>query len=187
MTLSTWGRRLVGMLSTAVAAILMLGAFAVAGGFGDLQVGTVEAAAATSIQSISVSATCGTAGGFTGTVTLDGSFTGTVQLGLFYHVPGGSQFVDSGLRANATFTGGNTATYNFASFIFPGANSYRIQVINAAGLGGATTKSNSVPPCTGTTTTTTTSSTTSTTSSTTTVTTTTGTTTTGTTTTGTTT
>jgi hypothetical protein len=108
------------------------------------------AAPASSINSISVSATCGSAGGFTGTVALNGTFTGTVELGLFYHVPGSSTFIDSGLRADAPFSGGNVATYNFPAFTFPGANTYRIQVVNSAGLGGATEKSNSVPPCTGT-------------------------------------
>jgi len=136
-------------MTTAVAAALMLGAFTLVGGFGDLQIGTVEASPATSITNISVSGTCGTSGGFTGTVTLNGTgFTGTVQLGLFSHVPGG-QFTDTLQRADAVFNGGSTATYNFAPFTVSGANSYRIQVINAAGLGGDTTKSNSVNPCTG--------------------------------------
>ncbi|HLZ69037.1 MAG TPA: choice-of-anchor R domain-containing protein [Dehalococcoidia bacterium] len=108
------------------------------------------ASPATSISSISVSSTCDSQGGFTGTVTLSGTFTGTVVLGLFYHVPGGSQFVDSGRRANAVFSGTSTAVYQFAAFSFAGANSYRIQVIDSGGLGGSTVKSNSVPPCTGT-------------------------------------
>lgn len=152
--------RFLSVMTTALAAAFMLGAFTLVGGFGDLQIGTVEAAGASNITGISVNSTCGSAGGFTGTVTLDGTFTGTVVLGLFYHVPGGT-FTDSGLRANAVFTGGSTATYNFTSFTFPGANSYRIQVIDGGGLGGVTTKSNSVPPCTGTPTTTTTTTTTS--------------------------
>lgn len=154
------------VLSISIFGALMLLAFALVGGTGGLRI--AEAAPATSITSISVSSTCGSAGGFTGTVTLNGTFSGTVVLGLFYHVPGGAQFVDSGLRADATFTGGTTATYDFASFTFPGANSYRIQVIDGAGLGGTTVKSQSVPPCTGTTTTTTTTTTTSTTETTTT-------------------
>jgi len=140
--------RLLSVMTTALAAALMLGAFTLVGGFGDLQIGSVEASPDTSITNISVSGTCGTAGGFTGTVTLSGTFTGTVQLGLFSHVPGG-QFTDTGQRANAVFNGGSTATYNFAPFTVFGANSYRIQVIDGAGLGGDTTKSNSVNPCTG--------------------------------------
>lgn len=165
--------RLRDVVSIGVIGALMLIAFALVGGTGGLRV--ASAAPATSITSISVSPTCGTSGGFTGSVNLDGTFTGTVTLGLYYHLPGGAQFVFSGITTTATFTGGTSATYNFGAFSFPGANSYRIQVIDAAGLGGASTKSASVPPCTGTTTTTTT--TTSTSTSTTTSTTTTGTTT----------
>jgi hypothetical protein len=181
------GRHPKGILGTAVVAILMIAAFALLGGIGP-QGNTVQAAAATSIQSISVNSTCDpTAGGFAGTVTLNGTFSGSITLGLFYHVPGGSQFVYSGVSTTASFAGTSTATYAFTPFTFAGANSYRIQVLDSGGLGGSTVKSNSVPPCTPTTTTTTTTTSTTTTSTTTTSTTTTGTTTTGTTTTGTTT
>jgi len=160
------GLRLRALLSTTAAAAVMVGTFALVGGFGDLPATTAEAApttAATSITSISVSSTCGSLGGFTGTITLDGTFTGTITVAVFYHVPGGSQFVESSpaVTADATFNGTNTATYNLAPFTFPGANSYRIQVVGQSdSLGGTTVKSASVPPCTGTTTTTTTSSTT---------------------------
>lgn len=135
--------RRIGLLLGVVALVGILGV--VTGG----RLPVAHASPATSITSISVSATCGSLGGFTGTVTLDGTFTGTVQLGLFYHVPGHSTFVDSGLRADATFAGTNVATYNFAPFTYAGANTYRIQVIDAAGLGGSTAKSNSVPVCAG--------------------------------------
>ena len=172
-------RRIRDFVTVVLAGAFMLGTFALVGGLGMTEI--ADAAPATSITSISVSATCGTLGGFTGTVTLDGSFSGTVVLGLFDHIPGTSIFADSTLRADATFTGGNTATYNFPSFTFAGSNTYRIQVINSDGLSGATVKSNSVPHCTGTTTTTTTTTTTSTTPTSSTTTGTTSTTTTGTT------
>jgi len=145
----------------------MLGAFAMVGGFDDLQIGIVEAApsaAATTITGISVSSTCDAAGGFTGVVTLDGSFSGQITLGVFYHTPGTSGFFPTGDQTTVSFSGGSSATYAFSTFTqVNGANTYRIQVINSGGLGGATVKSNSVPPCTGTTTTTTTTSSTSTT------------------------
>jgi hypothetical protein len=112
---------------------------------------TAEAAPSStpSISNISVNAACDTQGGFTGTVTLSASFTGSVTLGLFYHLPGGAQFLDSAVRTTATFTNSGTASYAFGAYTGPaGTNSYRIQVIDAAGLGGATVKSNSVNPCT---------------------------------------
>ena len=166
MESSQRSHRLIGMAVIALLAALMLGAFARMGGLGiEPRVAIANAATATEISSISVSGTCGSAGGFTGTVTLNGTFTGTVELGLFYHVPGSSTFTDSGLRADAVFSNSSTAIYNFASFTFPGANTYRIQVIDGAGLGGTTTKSNSVQPCTPGTTTSTTSSSSSTTKS----------------------
>jgi hypothetical protein len=175
------GLRLRRLLSTGAAAAVMLSAFAMVGGFGELPASTAEAAAATNITSISVSSTCGSNGGFTGTITLDGTFTGTITVAVFYHVPGGSQFVESNppVTAVATFNNSNTATYNLAGFSFNGANSYRIQVVGQSdSLGGTTVKSASVPLCTGTTTTTTTTTTsTSTSTSTTTTATTTGTTT----------
>jgi hypothetical protein len=147
-------RKLIKLALPTIVAVAMVAMFMLVGGLGFLPSNTAHAAPATSITSISVNSTCGTAGGFTGTVTLNGTSSGTITLGLFYHVPGNSTFIDSGLRATATFTGGSTATYNFASFTFPGANTYRIQVIDSGGLGGATVKSNSVQPCTpGTTTT----------------------------------
>lgn len=109
-----------------------------------------SASPSVSISSISVSGTCGTSGGFTGTVTLSGNASATVTLGLFYHIPGNSAFFDSGQRATAVFSGTSTATYNFASYTNASANTYRIQVTDSGGLGGSTVKSNSVPPCTGT-------------------------------------
>ena len=188
MISGTPARRVFGILTTAIAAAFMFGTFAMVGGFGDLGTAVVEAAGpATTITSISVSSTCDSAGGFTGTITLDGAAAAgqMVTLGTFYHIPGNSSFLPTGDQTTVTFaTGASSATYAFATLTqFNGANTYRIQVISATPtLGGLTVKSNSVPPCTGTTTTTTTTST-STTSSTTT--TTTSTTTTATTTTGT--
>jgi len=150
--------RLLWVLGIALVAALMLAAFARMGGLGvEPRVSVANAADATSISSISVSSTCGELGGFTGTVTLNGTFTGSITLGLFYHVPGSSTFVYSGLSTTVTFNGTSTGTYNFPSFSFPGANTYRIQVLDSSGLGGATVKSASVSGCTPTTTTTTTS------------------------------
>jgi hypothetical protein len=130
----------------------LLGIAALVGIFGIATAGArpspMEAAPSTSISNISVNPNCGPSGGFSGTVTLSGSSTGTVQLGLFYHVPGNSTFTDSGLRASATFSSSSTVAYGFTTFSFPAANTYRIQVIDAAGLRGATTKSNSVQLCT---------------------------------------
>ena len=60
------------------------------------------------------------------------------------------------MSGTATFNGTSSATYNLASFSNASANSYRIQILNAAGLNGGTTKSDSVPGCSQTTTTTTT-------------------------------
>ena len=99
------------VLSIGILGGLMLILFALVGGLGLTP--SVSAAPATTISSISVSPTCGSAGGFTGTVTLDGSFTGSITLGLYYHVPGGAQFVYSGISTTATFAGTNTATYDF--------------------------------------------------------------------------
>src|SRR5215472_5849764 len=140
-------RRTVEALITALVMVVMLGAFVLLGGrSSDVLSGAVDAASA-SIQTISVSGTCGSLGGFTGTVTLDSPATTTLTLGLFYHVPGNPTFTDSGRRATVTFTNSTVGTYNFAAFIFAGANTYRIQVIDAGGLGGATVKSESVSPC----------------------------------------
>ena len=146
--------RTLGMVGIALLAALMLAAFARMGGLGiEPRVSVVNAAAATAISSISVSDNCGALGGFTGTVTLNGTSNGSITLGLFYHVPGNGTWFYSGLSATASFGGGNTATYNFPSYSAAGANSYRIQVLDANGLNGATTKSRSVPGCSGTTTT----------------------------------
>lgn len=149
--------RLISIVGIALIAALMLAAFAKLGGLGiEPRIASANAAGATAITSISVSPTCGTAGGFTGSVNLDGTFTGAVTVGLFYHVPGTGPWFYSGLSTNATFNGTSSATYNFPSFSHAGANSYRIQVLNDAGLNGGTTKSASVPGCSRTTTTTTT-------------------------------
>jgi mucin-6/19 len=156
-------RRLRGTLGTAAVVVLLVAAFMWAGGIGPNAQSSVAKAGpsgSVSISSISVSSTCGEAGGFTGTVTLSGNATTTVTLGLFYHVPGTSTFQDSGLTDNVVFSNSNTAPYNFSSFTATNANTYRIQVVDSGGLGGATVKSNSVQPCTPTTTTTTTTSTT---------------------------
>src|SRR5215471_11796927 len=134
--------RLLSVVTTALAAAFMLGAFTLVGGFGDLQIGTVEAAPATSISSISVSSTCDATGGFTGTVTLDGTFTGSITLGVFYHTPGSSTFLPTGDQTTVTFSGTSSAIYAFATFTpVAGANTYRIQVIGdstPSGLGGLT-------------------------------------------------
>jgi len=149
--------RLIGIVGIALIAALMLAAFARLGGLGvEPRIATADAAGATAITSISVSPTCGSNGGFTGSVNLDGTFTGTITVGLFYHVPGNGTWFYSGVSGPATFNGTSSATYNLASFSNASANSYRIQVLNDAGLNGGTTKSASVPGCTQTTTTTTT-------------------------------
>ena len=80
---------------------------------------------------------------------------GSITVGVFYHVPGNGTWFYSGVSGLATFNGTSSATYNLAAFTNANANSYRIQVLDAAGLRGGTTKSASVPGCTGTTTTTT--------------------------------
>ena len=152
--------RLIGIVGIALIAALMLAAFARLGGLGvEPRIATADAAGATAITSISVSPTCGSNGGFTGSVNLDGTFTGTITVGLFYHVPGNGTWFYSGVSGPATFNGTSSVTYNLASFSNPNANSYRIQVLDAAGLNGGTTKSASVPGCTQTTTTSTSTST----------------------------
>jgi len=127
----------------------MIGAFFLVGGLGTGPLNIAEAGPATSIDSISVSSTCDSTGGFTGTVTLNGTFTGTITLGVFFHTPGSSVFLPTGDQTTVTFTNSSTATYAFATLTQqPDANTYRIQVIDSGSLGGVTTKSNSVPPCT---------------------------------------
>ena len=81
--------RLISIVGIALIAALMLAAFAKLGGLGiEPSIASANAAGATSIESISVSPTCGSLGGFTGSVNLNGTFTGTITVGLFYHVPG---------------------------------------------------------------------------------------------------
>ena len=71
--------RLIGIVGIALIAALMLAAFAKLGGLGiEPRIASANAAGATAITSISVSPTCGSNGGFTGSVNLDGTFTGTV-------------------------------------------------------------------------------------------------------------
>ena len=149
--------RLIGIVGIALIAALMLAAFARLGGLGvEPRIASANAADATAITSISVSPTCGSNGGFTGSVNLNGTFTGTVTVGVFYHVPGDGTWFYSGVSGPATFNGTSSATYNLAPYTNPSANSYRIQVLDDAGLSGGTTKSASVPGCSPTTTTTTT-------------------------------
>jgi hypothetical protein len=147
--------RLISIVGIALIAALMLAAFARLGGLGiEPRIATANAAAATTITSISVSPTCGSNGGFTGSVNLNGTFTGTITVGVFYHVPGDSTWFYSGVSGPATFNGTSSATYNLASYTNPAANSYRIQILDDGGLNGGATKSASVPGCSPSTTTT---------------------------------
>ena len=140
--------RLISIVGIALIAALMLAAFAKLGGLGiEPRIASANAAGATAITSISVSPTCGSNGGFTGSVNLDGTFTGTITVGVYYHVPGNATWIYSGVSGPATFNGTSSATYNLASYTNASANSYRIQVRNDAGLNGGTTKSASVPGC----------------------------------------
>ena len=81
--------RLISIVGIALIAALMLAAFAKLGGLGiEPSIASANAAGATASTSISVSPTCGSIGGFTGSVNLNGTFTGTITVGVFYHVPG---------------------------------------------------------------------------------------------------
>jgi hypothetical protein len=132
-----------------VVALAMVGTFMLVGGPGLLPGSTAHAAPATAIKSISVNNTCDATGGFTGVVTLDGTFTGNIVLKVTYHTPGSSSFLPTGDTTTVTFNGTSSATYAFQTLTqFPGANTYRIEVVDSGGLGGATEKSNSVQPCT---------------------------------------
>ena len=152
--------RLISIVGIALIAALMLAAFAKLGGLGiEPRIASANAAGATAITSISISPTCGSNGGFTGSVNLNGTFTGTITVGLFYHEPGSPTWTYSGVSDSVTFNGTSSATYNLASFSIASANSYRVQILNAAGLNGGTTKSASVPGCSPSTTTSTSTST----------------------------
>ena len=91
--------RLISIVGIALIAALMLAAFAKLGGLGiEPSIASANAAGATSIESISVSPTCGSLGGFTGSVNLNGTFTGTITVGLFDHVPGTGPWFNSGVE-----------------------------------------------------------------------------------------
>src|SRR5262249_19929738 len=101
---------------------------------------------ATSIISISVGE-CGESP-LSGTVTLDGTFTGSITLGLFFHMPASPTFDPTGDTTVVTFSGTSSENYTFSTVtLIPGANSYRVEVIDADGLGGGDTKSPSIPAC----------------------------------------
>lgn len=148
-----------------IVALAMVGLFVLVGGLGTRPGNNVVRAqdggsGLVSITSISIPS-CVSGPSIDGTVNLDGNFTGTITLELFYQAGSVTRgFVDSGQSTTATFTDSSSATYSFSPFTpIAGAKSYRVDVLSApSGINqpSTNTKSQSVPPCAGTTTTTTT-------------------------------
>src|ERR671936_1154091 len=79
---------------------------------------------------------------FTGTITFSDPYTGTVTLFVTSHLPGGSQFVQTGGQTTVSVSGTTSATFSVVANPVTGANSYRVEVLGASDptLGNQTVK-----------------------------------------------
>jgi hypothetical protein len=133
--------RLMGWVSAAIVAVLMIATFALVGGLGSVR-GTASPAVRvsyahgddTGIQSISIANSCASAPTISGTVLLTRSYWGSVTLGLFFLSQSPhNDFWDTGRRATATFSGSSSAPYTFSSFVpVPGSPAYIVKVVHAS-------------------------------------------------------
>ncbi|MGH2344006.1 MAG: hypothetical protein ACRDG4_02190, partial [Chloroflexota bacterium] len=146
---------LVGWLSTAVAGIVLVGVFVVAGGLGSGQdsvaLASTKSDASAPVVTLSVANCAGPT--LQGTLGLGAPFTGQVTLGLFFlgqharHLT--RQFIDSGLRASATFDHGANAGFTFSA-VPAGAPAYEVAILPSSGkITGKTAliESQAMPPC----------------------------------------
>jgi hypothetical protein len=145
-------------ISVAVVGAVMVSAFFLAGGFGSSPstaalAGSADAPSATSPRVISISLNACADTTLSGSVGVADKFTGNLTLGLFALEPSPQhltrQFIDSGLRASATFDNGANASFTFSS-LPGGAPAYEVVILPSSGKITSKTaliESQAMPPC----------------------------------------
>jgi hypothetical protein len=143
-----------GLLSVLAAGTVLVSMFFLAGGLGSGQNGVALAGSKSNAPAHVVTLTVANCAGpsLQGSLGLSAPFTGQMTLGLFSlgqssrHLT--RQFIDTGLRASANFTGGANGSFTFRS-VPGGAPAYEVVVLPSGKITSKTVliESPAMPPC----------------------------------------